>query len=505
MKMLRIVRRLMLGGVAVCCVISGPAVDAQAKARTAAKKATAPQQSPAPASPVTALMMSDIHFDPFRDPGKAQRLLDAQESEWNEILSGPDSADRAETFAKVQTACKARRFVMTEMLLQSSLAAMKQSAPDAKFALVSGDLVVHDFDCRFKTVFPGKTEAEYTAFAAKTLRYVVAQIRLSLAGMPVYVALGNNDSGCTDYFMDRGDKFLKETEEAMLDGLASSRAEKKAAETSYSLTGDMSLKMKAPMQRTRLILLNDTFQSRKYETCGHKPNPEAVGAQIAWLTKQLAAARRLKEKVWVVGHIPPGIDPYSTFSKFKNVCVGDQPVMFLSSERLADVMGAYADVIQLGLFGHSHMDEMRLFGTDGKGARGKVAIKMISSISPWDGNYPSFTVARVDPAKSRLLDYDVIAASNMTGVNAVWTKEYSYGETFHKPDFSAGTLNTLFAEFSADPDARDPMSRAFLQHYFVGDQSLLLKSLWPQYVCTLGNHTVKGFAACVCPAPGSPQ
>ncbi|CAN5518386.1 hypothetical protein BH10ACI4_BH10ACI4_01380 [soil metagenome] len=500
MKMLRIVRRLMLAGLAVCCVVSGHPTDAQTKAQTAAKKTTASQPSP-----VTALIMSDIHFDPFRDPGKAQRLLDAPEGEWNGILNTPDSTDRAVTFAKVQKACKARPAVMTEMLLQSSLAAMKQSAPDGKFALVTGDLVVHDFDCRFKTVFPGKTEEEYGVFAAKTLRYVVAQIRLTLAGTPVYVALGNNDSGCTDYFMDRGDPFLKATEGAMLDGLASSPAEKKTAKASYSLTGDISLKMKAPMQRTRLILLNDTFQSRKYETCGHKPNPEAVSAQIVWLTKQLTSARRSKEKVWLVGHIPPGIDPYSTFSKFKNVCVGDQPVMFLSSERLADVMGQYADVIQLGLFGHSHMDELRLFGTDGKGAKGKVPIKMIASVSPWDGNYPSFTVAKVDPAGSRLVDYDVIAASNLTGIGAVWTKEYSFGETFHKPDFSASTVNTLITEFAADPGVRDPMSHAFLQHYFVGDQSMLLKSLWPQYVCTLSNHTVKGFAACVCPAPGSPQ
>src|SRR5260370_59505 len=77
-----------------------------------------------------------------------------------------------------------------------------------------------------------------------------------------------------------------------------------------------------------------------------------------------------KEGVWMRGYSRGGVDPYSTFSKLKNVCAGDAPVMFLSSEGLADVMGQYADVIELGVFGHTHMDEMRLFGREGVGAGG---------------------------------------------------------------------------------------------------------------------------------------
>jgi sphingomyelin phosphodiesterase acid-like 3 len=129
-----------------------------------------------------------------------------------------------------------------------------------------------------------------------------------------------------------------------------------------------------------------------------------------------------------------------------------------------------------------------------------VAIKMVSSISPVDGNNPSFTVAKVDPVEARLVDYEVFAASNQTGVDTVWSKEYGYGDTFHQPEFSAKALQRLIDGFAADPDARSDMSRAYLGHYFVGDSSLLLKSLWPQYVCAQSNHTVKGFAACMCPA-----
>ncbi|WP_213803889.1 metallophosphoesterase [Granulicella sp. dw_53] len=490
MRLADLRRWAVLCGLALGITVVGTEdLQAQAGKKTEAKEA------------ITALMVSDIHFDPLHDPGKAQRLFDAQEGEWNAILASAPSPDQTAAFAKLQKACGAKRSDSPYALLQSSLEAMKKSAPDAKFALMSGDLVVHNFDCRFKTIFPEKTAQDYATFVEKTERYVVGQLRLSLAGLPVYVTLGNNDSGCKDYAMDREDAFLKTTQAAMVDGLAGSAKEKTAAAASYSDLGDMSLMMKAPMQRTRLIVLNDIFQSKSHQGCDGKPQPAAADAQIAWLTKELAEARREKQRVWVMGHIPAGVDPYTTFSKFKDICGGEAPAMFLSSERLADVMGQYADVIRLGIFGHSHMDEIRLFGAEEAGAKGgKVAIKMVSSISPVDGNNPSFTVAKVSPEDARLLDFEVIAASNQTGVSTTWSKEYAYGETFHQPDFSAETLKSLLADFTADPDARTDMSRAYLTHYFVGDQTLLLKSLWPQYVCALDNHTAKGFAACVCPA-----
>ena len=479
-------RAVVLGGVvAVFCVAASGDLMAQTKVR--------------PVETISALMMSDIHFDPFHDPAKARQLVDAPVGDWNAILAGADAGGQAEGFGRLQKMCGARGVDTPFALLRSSVDAMKANAPEAKFALVSGDLVAHGFDCRFKALLPEKNEAEYAAFVEKTVRYVVGQVRLGLAGMPVYVALGNNDSGCGDYEMNLGDEFLKATQDLMLDGLAYAQ-EKQAALASYAASGDYSVMMQGAMRGTRLIVLDDLFQSRRYTACGKKPDEAATAAQITWLRRELAEARLAKERVWVLGHIPAGVDPFSTFSKFTDVCIGEAPVMFLGSEKMADVMGEYADVIRLGVFGHTHMDEMRLFGKDGSGTAGKVAIKMVSSISPVDGNNPSFTVARVNPATGRMMDYEVIAASNKTGVDTVWSKEYSFGETFHEAEFSPRAVGSLLEEFAGDPDARSDMSRAYLTDYFVGDKSMLLKSLWPQYVCAQRNHTEKGFAACVCPA-----
>ena len=43
---------------------------------------------------------------------------------------------------------------------------------------------------------------------------------------------------------------------------------------------------------------------------------------MAWLDHKLAAAAQAHEKVWLMFHIPPGIDGYATAMKRKNLVTG---------------------------------------------------------------------------------------------------------------------------------------------------------------------------------------
>jgi sphingomyelin phosphodiesterase acid-like 3 len=225
---------------------------------------------------------------------------------------------------------------------------------------------------------------------------------------------------------------------------------------------------------------------------------------MTWLQEQLAEARRTRQKVWVMGHIPPGVDPYSTVAKFKDICGKEAPVLFLSSDKLADVMIEYGDVIRLGIFAHSHMDEMRLLGPEGSDPRASiepgVAIKLVPSISPVDGNNPSFLVARVNRVSAVLQNYEVIAASNQTGIATLWSREYDYAQAYHEAQFSPSTVKKLIAKFEDDRGAKTEASQEYLRDYYVGDRSAQLKPLWPLYVCALANHTAKAYAACACSA-----
>jgi len=389
-------------------------------------------------------------------------------------------------------------------LFDSSLKAMHARQPDARFMMVSGDLIAHGFDCRYAKLFPDAKPGDYQAFVLKTLRFVVGELRAAFPRTQVYVALGNNDSGCGDYKLDAGSDFLAETAKIVAEGLPASQRERALKE--FAISGSYNVAMAEPMQGTRLIAIDDLFLSGKYSTCGGKPDPSAASAQLAWLEQQLAEARAAGEKVWVMGHIPPGIDAFSTVAKLRNVCGGQAPVSFLSSDKLADLLVKYGDVVRLGIFAHTHMDEMRLLGAE-KGAAmlsmpaeggHPVALKLVSSISPVDGNTPSFTVARVNPAAGVLADYDVVEASNQTGIDAQWSTEYNYGQTYHESQFAAENVKELIDGFKADGTAKTAKSKAYIHNYFVGDLSLELSPFWPEYVCALDHSSASAFAACVC-------
>jgi sphingomyelin phosphodiesterase acid-like 3 len=173
--------------------------------------------------------------------------------------------------------------------------------------------------------------------------------------------------------------------------------------------------------------------------------------------------------------------------------------MYLSSEKMADVLVESADIVELAIFAHTHMDESHLLQNDGQSGK-SVAVKMVSSISPINGNHPSFTVAQVDPSSAALKDYKVFAASSQTGVDAAWSEEYDFARSYHEAEFTSTSVSQLIAGFAADPGAKTQASQNYIQDFSFGYLSPVLTMFWPEYVCTLSNHTAQAFKACVCPA-----
>jgi sphingomyelin phosphodiesterase acid-like 3 len=446
---------------------------------------------------VPALLLSDIHFEPFWDPAKVPQLAAAPVSEWKAILATAPSPDQQQRFAALQQTCHARGADTSFALFDSSVKAMRKPAAGAGFVAVSGDLISHAFPCKYNTLFPNSEPEAYRTFVEKTLDYVIDELYGTFPGVPVFVALGNNDSDCGDYRLDAGSDFLKVIGMEVAKDFPA--AERQDAEQIFAAGGYYSVALPAPIENTRLLVLNDIFMSKNYSTCAGKSDPAAADAQIAWLRQQLAEARAGKEKIWVMGHIPPGVDLYTTATKMIDVCGGRSPVMYLSTEKLADVLVDSADVIELAIFAHTHMDETHLLRNDGQSGK-SVAVKVVSSISPINGNYPSFSVARIDPSSAALKDYKVFAASNPSGVNAAWTEEYDFARSYHEAEFTSSSVTQLIAGFAADPGAKTQASQNYIQDFSVGYLSPVLTMFWPEYVCTLSNHTQQAFKACVCPA-----
>jgi sphingomyelin phosphodiesterase acid-like 3 len=457
--------------------------------------------APQPAT-VPAVLLSDLHLDPFHDPAKVPLLVKAPVEEWEAILKSPASATQEADFAAIQDACKGKQsFDSPYALLSSALRAAKAQAPGAKFVVVSGDLLVHELDCRYRAALKlpkakRDDQSLSAAFAEKTTVFAMKQVESSFAGIPVYLALGNNDSRCNHNRLDVNDAYLKATVQPVIDGLVGIReAERKQALDTYESAGYYGVTMAAPMQKTRLLVLDDIYMMSKFATC-EADDSDHTGAdeQIAWLTKELDDARQHGERVWVLGHLPPTVNAKSALAMGSALCAKGSPESFLSSDALTNALTAHADVVRLAVFGHTHLDELHLLGDKGS----EVPVKVVGSVSPVDGNTPSFVVAKVAPASATLVDYAVYDASNTTGIGATWAREYDFEETYREPNFSAKSLDDLIGRFKADSAGSSAESLAYQRNYLKGFPINQMGPFWRSFVCSLDHSTAAGFKACVC-------
>jgi sphingomyelin phosphodiesterase acid-like 3 len=480
-------------------MVSLIALTAVAPAQTALKPALKP-----------VVLLSDIHFDPFHDPAKFAQLEKTDTRDWLPILTAPATPTQAEDFAKLQNTCNAKGVDTPFALLQAAMKAAHTQQPNPFFVTVSGDLMAHQFDCRFHTLDPKATEADYSAFAAKTVAFVSQMLTATFPGAPVYLALGNNDSGCKDYDEDPNSAFLQADAQTAA-AAARNPAERAAILASYSQFGDMSVALPAPMQHTRLLVMQDIFESRKYAACsgGKAEDNVAPGAQqIAWLRAQLAKARAAHQTVWIMAHIPPGIDAYSTFTKGADVCTGGKPEAFLNADALADALEQYGDIVRLALFGHTHMDEMRLYKT---AAGALVPGKLVPSITAVNGNNPAFTVAQVNPKTATLVDYTVFAAGTDWATDPTFAREYTFSTTYNQPNLSGASMARLMDAFLTDRTGSADLSLDYQKFFYAGDpmassgakgaaKAAAMKLVWPMYACAMTQPHTDGFKACMCPA-----
>jgi sphingomyelin phosphodiesterase acid-like 3 len=459
-----------------------------------------PQKHAAAARTVNVVMLSDLHFDPFHDPTKVAELRREPVSEWAAILNAPAAASQAADFSALQGSCQIRGVDSPWSLVRLSLQQAKLREPKPLFVTVSGDLLAHGFPCKFHALMHGATAEDLSAFSAKTIAFLVLQLRRTFPATPVYFALGNNDSGCGDYQETSNSMFLRSVGTSFAEDL-SDPANRASLLSTFSRFGDYSVMLPAPMQSTRLIVLQDIFESAHFEGCSGGPEAGAAADQMDWLRAQLAETRAKGKQVWVMAHIPPGIDVYASFHRYLfapgEACSVRQPQTFLKGAALGDTIAEFSDVVRLAIFAHTHMDEIKLLGN---GQGDGVPVKLVPSISPINGNDPAFLVAQVAPQTATLKDYTAYAAANAQGTG--WAREYRYSETYGLPDFSAASVRQLTSDFIADRTGENETSRRYERYFLAGGgtfATLGLQRLWPAYSCSLREWGPEAFHRCMCP------
>jgi sphingomyelin phosphodiesterase acid-like 3 len=368
-------------------------------------------QSPAPAASATvhAVFVSDIHLDPFKDQALVAKLAGQPAlSAETPATSGP--------LAAAQQNCKSLPDTSDE-LFRSGLVSMAPRAAAVSFVTVSGDLIAHQFIQCFAAIvlkeqpkaseaaqyaaFTAEQRLKYRSFVQKTIEYITGNLHETFPNTPIYYAMGNNDTDCGDYDIDAHGEFLRFMAGIVVDSLPPnlSQADKATVRADFSAAAYYSTPL-AGAPNTRIIVLGDLFMSGDYATCSGKPDAAPAQAELAWLRAQLAGLNP-GENVWVMGHIPPGLDLHASAKDMR-------PVMFLKYD-FNDVLTSQKGVVRVGIFAHTHFDGMGQIKT-GDAAR-PVTLKMVQAISTDHGNPPTYTLADVDAKTGALLSYTLITAA----------------------------------------------------------------------------------------------
>lgn len=429
--------------------------------------------------------ISDIHFNPFYDPKLVTSLIQSDYAKWQAIFSrslvagyGSHSADT------------------NYNLFKSALENIYLRAPRPDFIIISGDFLAHDFQETYAKQAGSSDPQAVDSFIDKTIAFVTLMITRRFPNTPVYPALGNNDSYCGDYQVEPGGEFLRATAQTWR-GLLHSVSNASVFLRTFPVSGSYSVI--APHNKThRIIVLNTTFFSSNYKNRCGDPKTEPGNDEMKWLGTELQKAAAAKERVWLVYHIPVGID---VFASVKNSSAGQVVLLWQPAynQQFIDLVTQNSNMIVAAFAGHIHMDSFQLIQPTNKASTSFVHIT--PAISPLFGNNPAFDVFTYNRGSAALKDYsayyfDLSSPASQKNAPVKWRKEYSFAQAFGQPAFSASALQAIYGLMPAD---RNGDLTKYETYFNVSNTASpgIDGNNWRAYWCGIRNLTVPEYLGCI--------
>ena len=380
--------------------------------------------------------LSDLHFNPLADPALADKLAGAEPAQWASILAASSSGFSG--FGQDAN----------WPLVSSAIAKMREVQPNPAFTMLTGDLLPHHFREQFDRSVSNHDDVAFRQFVRKSIEFIGLQLKQIAPHAPLVISLGNNDAECGDYQLQPHGPFLNDTR-AVVSDLAGT-----AGDSSFTGTWTTSGSYSMPnpvLRRYRLIVLNTVLFSTRYrDRCGNTSDDPGRDL-LAWLRSTLAGARKHHEKVWLVYHLPPGIDAYASSHQ-------GTPVPFWKpaySKEFEDLCSTYSGVIRASFAGHIHVDDFRLLGSSA--SHGEL-VMIAPALSPNIRQNPAFRVVTLE-ADGHIADQATYYLTNLptagNEVKADWKLEYSFNRAWNLHGLDFANYQKLYRRIDSSPETRD--------------------------------------------------
>lgn len=413
------------------------------------------------------LVFSDVHFNPLYDLSLLAKLDAADPGKWQAIYE-----------SSLVTTLTAYGADSNYLLFKLALASIQKNLAGCKLVVFSGDLLGHNISGLYTQNGGPNNQTSITTFIDKATAFVTQQIRAAVGALPVVFAVGNCDS-YTGYGPDSG--FLSNTVDSFYTQLLNEAADRQQFTTTFLAGGYYSVDLFD--QQLKVIALNTIMCAALIL----QDYSAQVDAQFQWLDAQLATAKRLNQKVWIVMHVPPGV--YLGGTNVSNGQLTSVAMMWYDDyqDAFLQILAKYPGRISFLLAGHTHMDEYRILSSEH-------VVEVTPGISPVFKNDPAYKLFTFDTSAFAPVDYQSIRCA-LAASPSVFANNYTFTTAYSLPSCSTVSLIELFPQLASSSS----LQAFFKSSYFSGSasQSQITTSNWPTYWSCVGNVSelafIKGF------------
>ncbi|KAI9619130.1 hypothetical protein H4Q26_011810 [Puccinia striiformis f. sp. tritici PST-130] len=296
-----------------------------------------------------------------------------------------------------------------ESLYISMLRALKVHAPNASFAMHTGDMVDHAV---WTSV---RKEVEEGIQQGHSQYHTYSKV-------PLYGVIGNHDVAPTNSF-PRNTTITTLSSQWDLELFSDTWARWIGDHGAHTLPANSGCYSRIhPGTNLKIISLNTGFWYKAnfwlYDSDEFQPDPNGI---LAWLISELQDAENRGQKAWIIGHLSPG----------KADCLHEP------SRYINQILRRYKHTIAAMFYGHTHRSEWEIVYEDPQHPTAENAIGIIyigPAVTPESGN-PAFRVYDVDPETYQVLDFHEII-TNLSApsfqTRPEWFEYYSAKSTYTK-------------------------------------------------------------------------
>ncbi len=444
---------------------------------------TPPPPPPGPgivggAPPQTILSLSDIHLDVFYNTNLVNALKNAPYNQWATIFAQHQQTGFGENGSDTHY-----------NLFASLVKNLPNQVKTPTFVIISGDFVAHSFlkHCEAN----GMSLSESQDFLANVIHFIADQLKALYPNAVFIPVLGNNDSYCGDYKVLPNGKFLQDMA-PIWENLLGNSIPPKTFRPNFKKGGYFAAFSPAN-HKHRILGLNSILFSKSYMGGGSHKNYCSVQwpqdsidkyaqEHLNWLGSQLQAARRDTGKVWMVYHIPPGINVPGVLDSHS----APDPTFWQDafSDPFVDTVNAYQDVITAQLAGHTHMDHFMIINTSS--GQPSSFVHITPAVSPVFYNNPAYFKYTFDPGTTVLQDYTAYYFQGVADASKTdWKEEYNFQKLYGQSSITAQALNQLRQTLDNNSSLQDSFRANYSGKSTATSKYFPDQSNWSYFSCAL--------------------